>query len=73
LYKIKDTTMKSKEEKLFYERHIPELLRQVARLADAMENQNKINEKLLVLEKKKYQLSIGAPINESLTPKKLES
>jgi len=46
--------MKPKEEKLFFERHFPELLRQVSRLADAMENQNKLNEKLFLFEKKKY-------------------
>ena len=46
--------MKSKEEKLFYERHIPEIIKQISRLAEAMEKQNSINEKLLLLEKKKF-------------------
>ncbi len=59
--------MEKANEKLFYQQQMPALLKQIARLADAMENQNKINEKLLILEKKK--LMISNNVSESVTPK----
>ena len=59
--------MEKANEKLFYQQQMPALLKQIGRLADAMENQNKINEKLLILEKKK--LMISNNVSESVTPK----
>lgn len=55
-------------EKIFYERLVPELIRQMGRIADSLEKQNELNEKFLILEKKKaFRESKG--INESAAGK----
>jgi hypothetical protein len=59
--------MEKQNEKIFYQQLMPAMLKQIARLAEAMEKQNKINESLLLLEKKKMMLSNN--MNESVTPK----
>lgn len=59
--------MEKANEKTFYQQLMPAMLKQIARLADAMEKQNKINESLLLLEKKKFALTNN--LNESLPPK----
>jgi hypothetical protein len=56
-------------EKLFYERHVPELIRQMSRAADALEKQNEINEKFLIIEKKKW-IKENKDISESNSSKK---
>jgi hypothetical protein len=56
-------------EKLFYERHVPELIRQMSRVADALEKQNEINEKFLIIEKKKW-IKENKDISESNSSKK---
>jgi len=60
--------MEKQNEKIFYQQLMPAMLKQIARLAEAMEKQNKINESLLLIEKKKLMLT-GNSINESVTPK----
>ena len=59
--------MEKANEKIFYQQLMPAMLKQIARLAEAMEKQNKINESLLLLEKKKMMLTNN--MNESATPK----
>jgi hypothetical protein len=59
--------MEKANEKIFYQQLMPAMLKQIARLAEAMEKQNKINESLLLLEKKKFALTNS--MNESATPK----
>lgn len=48
--------MKNLKEKALHEQLMSTMIKEIARLADAMEKQNKINESLLIIEKKKFQL-----------------
>jgi len=52
--------------KIFLERSIPELNKNLNRIAEALESQNKLNEKKLVLEKRKLQFLVeSAKSNDS--------